>query len=268
VKNKIVIISLFMFGCSFFNGSDAPIQEKYNKAKNKFNNGKYKSAKEDFLYISNSNNPDLWIDSKYYLGLSHFHLEEYDEAISSLMVVINFFEKSNINSMKLNEEEMQIYIDSMFRLCQAKFNNIPSSQYDQSRTKFVIDDLQFYLDNESVYNNSEVKSAIEKMINDLRKKLALKAIDQAKLYIKLEKYEASMLVINDVINQYFDLEISDQAKIVKVYIYLFQEKFEAALKYRKKIKFYNFENYKKIDSLIGNNKQSLTFLEKINFITS
>ena len=268
MKKTLILASFFLVGCSLFDGGSLSTNEKFVNAKNNLSNGEYATAKEEFLDVINSNHPDLWIESKNLLGLCHYHLKEYDEAINNLMVIINFFEKSNVVSMKLDEEKMKMYVDSIFKLCQSKFENIPSYQYDQSRTKFVIDDFQYYLENENIRENDKISSSIETMIKDLRTNLALKSISQAKLYIKLERYEASMLVVNDVINQYFDLEVSDHAKIVKIYIYLFQGKFELAKKYRHRIKLFNSEHFDMIDSLIGKNKKSLTLSEKINFITS
>ncbi len=269
MKKILILASFFLFGCSLFEGDVQTVNEKFINAKRNVESGKYSIAKEELIEIINSNyNPDLWLESKYLLGLCHYYLEEYDDAVNNLIVIINFFEKSNFSSLESEGREKKMFIESIFKLCKSKFKNIPSYQYDQSRTKFVIDDLQYYLENENISTNADIRSEIEMMIENLRTNLALKSISQAKLYLKLEKYEASMLIINDVINQYYDLEVSDKAKVVKVYIYLFQGNFEVAKNYRDKIKLINSDYFEVIDSLIGRNKDSLTLSEKIKFITS
>ena len=87
MKKTLILASFFLFGCSLFDGGSLSTNEKFVNAKKNLSNGEYATAKEELLDVINSNHPDLWIESKYLLGLCHYHLKEYDEAINNLMVI-------------------------------------------------------------------------------------------------------------------------------------------------------------------------------------
>ncbi len=123
----------------------------------------------------------------YYYAYCYYYQEDYVLA----SYYFKRFAKSFPNS-KLAEE-------SWFLSAYCKYKESPTYNLDQSTTKEAIQALQAFI------NRFPESSWVEKsnqLIDDLRAKLEKKAYEKAKLYHKMEDYEAAVVTFENLLDEY------------------------------------------------------------------
>ena len=71
----------------------------------------------------------------------------------------------------------------------------------------------------------------ENSIVPLRNKLAKKEFEAGRMYLKLEEYDSALIYFNEVINQYYDTVIADDARIFIIFTHVLKNDRKSAFDY-------------------------------------
>ena len=81
---------------------------------------------------------------------------------------------------------------------------------DHDKNLKAITQIQEFLDD---FPNSEYSKDADKLINELRTRLAEKNMETGKLYIKLKAYDSAMTSYEVVVNEYYDTKFFNDANM-------------------------------------------------------
>ncbi len=162
--------------------------ERYEMGVIYYNQGDYYRALELFesvlpFYRGSEKAEDL----NYYYAYCHFYQRDYELAS-------HYFKRfaKNFPTSKYAEE-------CQFMSANCKYKLSPTYSLDQTNTLDAINELQLFID---LYPKSERISECNELIDLLRGKLEKKAFEIAKLYLKMENYNASITAFNNVLKDY------------------------------------------------------------------
>jgi len=135
----------------------------------------------------------------YYYAWSYFNMEQY------LMAAYHFknLAKTFPNS-KYTEE-------CYFQAAYCKYAVSPDPSLDQSNSKEAIEELQLFINK---YPNSELVSKCNELIDELRTKMEVKAFNIAKLYFYIEEYQAAIVSMNNVLEDYPATAFKEEAMYI------------------------------------------------------
>ena len=128
-------------------------------------------------------------DAQYYLGWAHYHNREYILAASEF----NRFAQMYRADMRAPEAE--------FYRAFSYYHQSPGYQLDQTNTFRAIEELQLYINR---FPNDENVPEAERMLAELREKLAHKDYETARLYERRGMYEAAAIMYERVFDKYPD----------------------------------------------------------------
>ena len=217
----------------------------FNKAMKFFDKGKYSRARDEFNYIIMMEpGSKLANKSQYYKGESLFYIKEYDEAWTTFDHYVRF-----TNDISKIEK-------SRYRICECAINLTNSYQRDQKQTIRALDQLQMFLED---FPQSEFAQDAEKSITDLRMKLAEKDYEVGRLYMKLEEYESALIYFRSVLNNYYDTDFADDARIGIIFSHILNDNRKGAISYlnSEKNRFLKPEKYINAESLINETEEGL-----------
>ncbi|MCK5076064.1 MAG: outer membrane protein assembly factor BamD [Calditrichia bacterium] len=164
-------------------------KEKYIKAQNELN----------FITIQFAGTP-IMDKARLYLAKTYYHTHEYLVAISEFNRLIQEMSESPL----VSEAQFNIGI------CYRKMS--PLAQLDQEYTKKAIREFQLFI--ETFPQDEKVKEA-DKYIFELRKKLAKKDLNAANLYKRNKNYTAAIVYYQNLLDNYYDLDMAEDALFKK-----------------------------------------------------
>ena len=233
---KIVILSLFFIGCGqkeinlednlrseFDMGLELFEDKKFNKAKTKF----------EFIVMNNPGSK-FALDAQFYLAETLFELEEFYES------EINYDQFARFSGDSKRVEEAR------YKLCLCIVNETLSYKKDQSKTKIAIVRLQEFIDD---YPKSSFYNEAANEINKLRNRVAKKDYESARLYLKLGQHNSALIYLNDILLNFYDLNISDDVRILIIFTYILDDKRLMAKDYLQREK-NNFLNKQKVEEAV------------------
>ncbi|MDE3056452.1 MAG: outer membrane protein assembly factor BamD [Bacteroidota bacterium] len=201
---------LFLAGCSSTKEIQVlPPEQRFEAAMEKFNNGDYLDAIEDFKIITVQYPGSTVADkAQFYLGECRYERGEYILSASEFDLLIRTMPSSPLVPKARYMRAMSYYELS------------PRAQLDQKYTREAVDDFQSFI--EYSPNDSLVKDAEQKIV-ELDDKLAKKQYDDGMLYYRLEYYKAAIVYFDYVLEHYHDSQYADDAQLGKARA-LFQRK--------------------------------------------
>ena len=223
-KYSIILCSLVFCLTSCSTKSDIQVSsveenllEKFNHGKELFDKKKYTRALDDFNeIIMNARGSEIGVLARYYQAESFYELKQFNEAISSYEKFIDY---------STDSEKIEF---AMFKMCKCYFKLSTSYSRDQTNNDFAFIKLQFFIDQ---FPNSEYVEESEKLLQKLRLRKARKMYETGRLYLKLKEFDSAIIYFNDVIENYYDTQYSDEARISIVFYYLLQDKTDFAYEY-------------------------------------
>ncbi len=244
---RILIIILFI-GCGDKAISlEDNLRNEYLIGIELFDNKKYNKAKSKFEFIV-MNNPGskFALDAQFYLAETLFELEEYYQS------EINFDQFARFSN------DLEKVEEARYKLCLCIVRETLGYKKDQSKTTIAIERLQEFIDD---YPNSSFYDETALEINRLRNKVARKNFETARLYLKLGEYQSALIYLNDVLFNYYDLDISDDVRILIIFTYIIDGKRNMALDYleREKNNFFKKEKIEEAASLINDTVNGFEF---------
>ena len=222
------------------------LNKKFTHGKKLFDKKKYARAKDDFDYIIlNDRGSEMGKEARYYQAESLFKLKQYSDAISSYE---RFLQYSDDNVKK----EF-----CRFRVCECYYNISNKHNRDQSNNDIALETLQMFIDD---FSNSKFLDMAEEFILDLRLRKAEKLYETGRLYLKEKEFDSAIIYFNNVIDNYYDTNYADEARISIVFLHLLKKENEEARLYfnNNKEKFIDIEKQLEAQNLLDkfNSKSS------------
>lgn len=178
---------------------------KYEKAKEFYEDGNYAKALPLFEELITVYKGTKSVDEIYYMyAMCHYH--------SGNFLVAGFHFKNIRDSYSLSTyAEESLY---MFGYCYYRLS--PATNLDQTYTEKAMEALQLYINS---YPNTERLEQCNLLIEQLRRKLEIKAYKNASLYLRIRDYKAAAVAFNNVLKNFPDTEDAEdiQFLIIKSY---------------------------------------------------
>ncbi|MBK9732909.1 MAG: outer membrane protein assembly factor BamD [Chitinophagaceae bacterium] len=135
-------------------------------------------------------------DISYYYAYTHFHLNEN-------LLAAYYFKNFSI-TYPYNEHAEEC----LFMNAKCYYILSPDIQLEQSYTEKAIGELQLFVNQ---YPSGKYVPDANQMIDDMRRKLDLKAYKSAELYFKMGRYSASSVAFKNLLHDYPDSPYIERA---------------------------------------------------------
>ena len=215
----LICISILLFSCGISNPFDDNIAYKtrFDDGLAFFEEKNYVKASQQFnIIVDRASHTDLGDDALFFLAESYFLNKDYDLALVE-------FEKL-VSRMGFSP-----YIEkSRWRICETLMLLSPNFYHDQESSKKAISQIQEFLDD---FPNSEYSKDADKLINELRTRLAEKNMETGKLYVKLKAYDSAIVSYKIVVNEFYDTKFFNDANMEIIRCLALQKKSDEAKQY-------------------------------------
>jgi outer membrane protein assembly factor BamD len=212
-------ISILLSSCGISNPFDDNIAYKtrFDDGLAFFEEENYVKASQQFnIIVDRASHTDLGDDALFFLAESYFLNKDYDLALVE-------FEKL-VSRMGFSP-----YIEkSRWRICETLMLLSPNFYHDQESSKKAISQIQEFLDD---FPNSEYSKDADKLINELRTRLAEKNMETGKLYVKLKAYDSAIVSYKIVVNEFYDTKFFNDANMEIIRCLALQKKSDEAKQY-------------------------------------
>ena len=212
-------ISILLSSCGISNPFDDNIAYKtrFDDGLAFFEEEKYVKASQQFnIIVDRASHTDLGDDALFFLAESYFLNKDYDLALVE-------FEKL-VSRMGFSP-----YIEkSRWRICETLMLLSPNFYHDQESSKKAISQIQEFLDD---FPNSEYSKDADKLISELRTRLAEKNMETGKLYVKLKAYDSAIVSYKIVVNEFYDTKFFNDANMEIIKCLALQKKSDEAKQY-------------------------------------
>jgi len=108
--------------------------------------------------------------------------------------------------------------ECMFMGAYCKYQDSPKYKLDQTSTVEAIQEMQLFL---NAYPNSNRVEQCNELIDELREKLQKKELEIAKLFLKMDKYEAAVSSFETLLEDYPDTKYREDALFYTIKSYYF-----------------------------------------------
>jgi outer membrane protein assembly factor BamD len=218
-------------------------EDQFALAKKEYDKKKYSEAVTEFQKLIFNYPGAAFVDSaQYLLGMCYFRDKDYSSAVGEFKKVLSSFSESPLAA------------DASFMIAYAHFKDSPKAELDQTNTLKAIQELKDFLDE---YPESQHAQEAQKLLFEARTKQAQKLYNNGRIYYKLKHYDAALIYLQDVLDQYSDTKYAAPASFLIAESYREQKKSDLAeLEYRKFLEKYPG------DKLTGKVKARLSKLDK------
>lgn len=198
-----ILFSVIMYGCATtVDTTTMSPQEHFDYAMSLYKDKDYLESVSEFqnILLQYPGN-QVSDDAQFYLAESYFGRKEY---------ILAAYEYSRlIRDMAASE----FLADAQYKLAESYYLLSPNYQLDQKYTKKSIEEFQAFLD---FFPSHEKVSAAESKIRELNNKLAEKEMNNARIYEKLEYYDAAIFYYTIVTDTYHDSRYASTAQYKKI----------------------------------------------------
>ena len=213
----ILFIFLIITSCSSTKPEEVDLQKQFDRATNYLEKKRYMRAQEEFNSVAiRGLHTDLGDDAQFFLGESYFLNKEYILAIAEYDRLIR--------RMGFSEYVQK----ARWRICQCYVEQSPKYYHEQSSTERALSKLQEFLDD---YPNTEFHEEALTTITNMRNKLATKLYESGRLYVKMEEYASAIITYEDLLANYYDTELVDDAHLQIVKCHALAGEIEKAVDY-------------------------------------
>ena len=199
----LLFLTIFLASCSSsLDTSNFTAEQKLDYAKKLYNDEDYFDALQEFnAIVLEYPGSAIVDDASYYLAMTRFQRGEY---------ILAAFEFSKLIKNMPASEFVPI---SQFMLAECYYELSPNYTLDQKYTKKAIEEYQAFID--FFPSNDKVKISEVKIV-ELNNKLAKKELHSAKIYEKLDYYDAALYYYTNLIEIYHETIYAPQAMYDKI----------------------------------------------------
>lgn len=263
-KIIVVLIAVISLSCSKFQKAQKSSnpEEKYAKAVAYYEKGDYYRAgilfEELLPMLKGTKNAET-------AQLKYCYCQFYSNQFYLSNYYFNKFYETYPSSPDAEE--------ALFMSAKSNFLNSPEVELDQTNTQETLDAFQNFL---YKYPESKFKADATEMIDNCRKKLEIKAYNNAMLFYKLDNYKAAIITFDNFKNGYPESSKNEEISFLKIktqYNYAHKSIDEKKLeRFNKALEFYEqfIDKYPKSSylkdaiSLYENISKEIKFINKIN----
>jgi outer membrane protein assembly factor BamD len=131
----------------------------------------------------------------YHYAYAHYKQKDY--------ILASFYFKRFVSTFPRSQHVEECTYMSAY----CKYLDSPVYSLDQSSTLEAIQELQLFINQ---YPGSERVENANKLIDDLRSKLEMKALETARLYFKMENYKSAISSYNNVLKDFPDTDYREE----------------------------------------------------------
>lgn len=132
---------------------------------------------------------------------THYYLREY-------ILASHYFNSFATTYYSDNNRE-----EAMFMSAYSNYELSPSHKLDQSYSDVAIEGFQLFV---NTFPDSERVSEADKLIEEMRDKMEVKAFNQGQLYLDIKQYEAAMVSFENMLQEYPDSEMAEKARYLSI----------------------------------------------------
>ena len=236
--------------CSSDRGKLTPTefcQNKYNKAKELFEQQKYGRAQDKLEEIlSLCSGTGVIAEAQWLLAESYFNLEEWIEAHGEYgSFVLNFPGSSYIETAE-------------FRKAISSFNIEFKVARDDYNTTTAMREFDLYLSN---HPDTPLRDSVNYYRGLLTERLAEKEFQTARLYYRMDKYQAAVIYLKEFLEKYTKSKRRKDAFKIIVDSYIELDQFEPARNYLTMMRG-EFANDDDIEKIVKKNEKNIASAEK------
>jgi outer membrane protein assembly factor BamD len=189
-------------------------EDQFALAKREFGKERYEQAIIEFQKLVFNYPGAVFIDSaQYLLAMSNFNQDDYPLAVMEFNRLMSSFPTSQLSD------------DAAFMVAFCDFKMSAKAELDQKHTEQAIEELQNFLDD---YPTSDRAQEALDLLRESRSKLAKKAYKTGTLYLKMKRYDAALIYLRDVVNEYHDTRWTVPAQFQIAEVYFKQKKYDQA----------------------------------------
>lgn len=213
----VLLLSLTVISGCGSSGSDISTDDPdkaFQTAKKNYDKKDYLQAIDDLTLIKvKFAGTGISDKSQYYLGMSYLQREEYLLAAYEFEYLIKNYTTSSFAT------------DARFQLAMCYYGLSPKYALDQTYTNFAINEFKNFLE---LYPTDKNAPVAEAKIKELRNKLALKLLESAELYNKMENYKAATYYFESIVSDYYDTDFADDALYGKIQTLITRKRYDEA----------------------------------------
>lgn len=131
----------------------------------------------------------------YHYAYAHYKQKDY--------ILASFYFKRFASTFPQSEFIEEITFMSAY----CKYLDSPKYSLDQTNTKEAIQELQLFINK---FSNSDRVSEANQLIDSLRSKLELKEMEIARLYFRMERYNAAIRTFRNILKNFPDTEFREE----------------------------------------------------------
>jgi outer membrane protein assembly factor BamD len=211
----IVVTSMVLDGCA---ASDELQQltadERFKIAVEKFTNGDYLEAIEDFKIVTlQFQGSGLADDAQFYVAECYFMREQYLLAAYEYEALTRTMPTSEFVSQARYRKALCYYLSS------------PASYLDQENTRKAIDEFQTFIE---YHPTDSLVPGAEAKIGELHAKLARKEFENGMIYMKMEYYRAAINSFEHVLEKYYDSPYAEHSQLKKAEAMYYRNRLDEA----------------------------------------
>jgi outer membrane protein assembly factor BamD len=189
-------------------------EDQFAQAKSEFEKKHYDQAVIEFQKLVFNYPGAVFIDSaQYLLGMSYFNQKDYPLAVTEFNKLLSSFPTSHLSD------------DAAFMVAFCDFKMSARAELDQESTSKALEELKSFLED---YPESERAKEAQDLVQECRSRLAKKSYENGRLYFKMRQYEAALIYLKDIINEYHDTKWGAPAQFHIAETYLKQKKYDQA----------------------------------------
>ncbi|MFA5405151.1 MAG: outer membrane protein assembly factor BamD [Ignavibacteria bacterium] len=216
---SVLILAIVIYSCSTSGVSDIKTDDPEKAmlvALKNYDKKEYLQAIDDFSLIKIKFSGTKIADkAQYYLAMCYYQREEF------------ILSASEFENLIKNYSTSPYAIQGRYQLAMCYYGLSPDYALDQVYTKYAIIEFQNFLE---LYPNEKLAPDAEAKIKELKNKLAFKEYKSGELYMTMENYKAAIYYYENVLQEYFDTDYSDDALYGKIKALIQKKKSDDALK--------------------------------------
>lgn|SRR5690554_870337 len=191
-------------------------------------------CKSEFEQVRTSGEPDRIYDK----AMEYYEMEDYSKAISLMEIILSSYRGTSkgedlyfkyaqanynqglyISSANLFETFSTSFPTSEkreeadFMAAYSYYLLSPNYRLDQDYTLKAIDAMQLFV---NTFPNSDRVDQCNALIDDMREKLEIKRLEEAKLYTNLQQYEAAVQVMDNLLKDFPETEKAEEIRYLIV----------------------------------------------------
>lgn len=174
------------------------VQNIYQSALKFYDEGEFQKAQTLFELVISSFRGQREAEEIYFkYAYTYYNLEQY--------LLASYYFKNFANTYATSDFREE----ADFMAAYAHYQLSPTFRLDQTYTEQAIEEFQLFV---NTYPNSERAKQCNSLIDGMRKKLEIKAIEGANLYFDLRDYQASIQSYENLLKDFPDTENAEQIR--------------------------------------------------------